>query len=117
MRTDIGRFFEGRLLSTIKLLQVIYDLASGAGPDVSAWIEGRELVFGKGDERAGTIFLRVTPQETAAILSFPRGHELFDPLKRAKGPPHSQTRLVVTHPSEIDLYVRRMIDAAYNLEE
>jgi hypothetical protein len=116
MRSDIGRFFEGRLLETIKLLQTIYDAGCGAGHDVSAWIDGRELVFSKGEAGKGRGFLRVTPNETSATVCFPRGHELLDPLKRAKGPRGSETRMMVFHPSEIDAYVRRMIDAAYHLE-
>jgi hypothetical protein len=116
MRTDIGRFFEGRLLDTIKLLQTIYDVGCGAGRDVNAWVDGRELVFSRGEESKGRGFLRVTPGETNATICFPRGHELLDPLKRAKGPRGSETRMTIMHPSELDSYVRRMIDAAYELD-
>lgn len=116
MRPDIGRFLEGRLLSTVQLLKAIYDIGTGEGDDVSVWIDGRELVFGKGEPSTGRGFLRAIPQETSVILAFPRGHELLDPLKRAKGPRGSETRMFIRHASELDPYVRRMIDAAYHLE-
>lgn len=116
MRTDLGRFFEGRLLETIKLLKAIHDVATGAGPDVSVWIDGRQMVFGRGEPRTGRGFLRVMPGETNAIVSFPRGHQLHDPGKRAKGPSGSETRMTLGHLGDLDPYVRRMIDAAYALE-
>jgi hypothetical protein len=117
MRSDVGRFFEGRLLDTIKLLQVIYDIGCGAGFDVDCWIEGKEMVFGRAGVGQGRGFLRVIVLETSAILLFPRGHKLFDPAKRGKGPRNSQTRVHVRDPADIDLYVRRLIDEAYATDE
>jgi hypothetical protein len=114
---EIGRFFEGRLLGTIKLLQVLYDLGLGAGYDTCAWVDGKELVIGRGDPFASRGFMRVIPEEAAAWLCFPRGARLFDPQKRAKGPPGSQTRIYIRSPQDVDAYVRRMIDEAYAIEE
>lgn len=116
MRTDIGRFFEGRILATVNILKTIYDVGSGEGADVVVWIEGRQMVFGRGEPNTGRGFLRVTPGETNIILAFPRGHEVMDPKKRATGPRGSETKMVINHPSEIDPYVRRMIDAAYAID-
>lgn len=116
MESEIGRYLEGRLLPAINLIKLIHDLGTGAGYDVSAWIDGRQLVFTRDVPGSGRGFLRLIPQESSIILCFPRGHEILDPKKRAKGPPGSETRLLVRDPSDVDGYVRRMIDAAYSLE-
>jgi hypothetical protein len=115
MRTDIGRFLEGRLLPTINLIKTIYDTGLGAGKDVTAWIDGRELVFSKGEDK-GRGFMRAIPLETSVTLCFPRGHELLDPKKRAKGARGSETRVLIRDQMDLDLYIRRMIDAAYSVE-
>jgi hypothetical protein len=115
MRSDLGRFFEGHILETVNVMKTIYDAGTGAGKDVSVSIDGRELVFTKGDA-GGRGFLRMIPGEVAVRIAFPKGSLVFDPEKRAKGYPGSQTSFSVAHPSEIDTYVRRMIDAAYALE-
>ncbi len=117
MNTEIGRFLEGRLLSTIKLIQVLYDLGLGAGFDTCAWVEGKELVIGRGLEHQSKGFLRILPQETTVLIGFPKGHQLFDPAKRGKGPPGSQTRILIRDPADVDLYVRRLVDEAYSLED
>lgn len=116
MRWDLGKFFEGRLLATIQILKTIYDVATGTGEDVAVWVEGRELVFGKGEPKSGRGFLRAIPGEASVTIAFPRGHQILDPLKRARGPAGSQTQMILRHPSDLDVYVRRMIDAAYQLE-
>lgn len=116
MRPDLGRYFEGRELSQTNLLSVIYDFCNGQGADVAVWIDGRELVFGRGEPKVGQGFLRVLPQEIWVLIGFPRGHQLFDPKKRAKGPPRSQTRVLIRDPADFDLYVRRMVEQAYGLE-
>lgn len=116
MRTDIGRFLEGRLLPTINLIKAIYDTALGAGHDVEARIDGRELMFAKGDAQGGRGFMRLTPHETSVTIAFPRGHELLDPKKRARGARGSETRVLLRDQADLDLYIRRMIDAAYSLE-
>lgn len=41
MESEIGRYLEGRLLPAINLIKLIHDLGTGAGYDVSAWIDGR----------------------------------------------------------------------------
>jgi hypothetical protein len=117
MREDIGRFLEGRLLPTINLIKTIYDVGLGAGKDVEAWLDGRELVFSKGHGGHNRGFLRLTPMETAVTIAFPRGHELLDPKKRAKGARGSETRMLIRDQADLDLYVRRMIDAAYSIEK
>lgn len=116
MRPDIGRYLEGRLLSTINLIKLIYDTGLGAGRDVEVWIDGRELVFSKGEGGKGRGFMRVIPFETSLNLCFPRGHELLDPKKRAKGAKGSETRVLIRDQADLDLYIRRMIDSAYSIE-
>lgn len=113
MESEIGRYFEGRLLETQQLLRAIYDMALGQGKDTCAWIDGRELVFGRGEPRGGRGFLRVIPGEVAAVLAFPMGHRIMDPKKKAKGPAGSQTSLSITHASQLDAYLRRMVESAY----
>ena len=116
MRPDIGRYLEGRMLEQIQLIKTIYDAATGAGSDVNVWIDGRELVFGKGEAAAGPGFMRVIPGEVMVTIAFPRGHEIPDPKKQFKGPRHSRTTRAVSHYSEVNVYVRRMIDASYAIE-
>ena len=116
MESTIGRYFEGRLLETQQLLRFIYDVAHGQGGDVCVWIDGREMVFGRGDPQRNRGFLRVTPGEVAVTLGFPQGSQLFDPKKRAKGPAGAQTSLSITHSTQLDLYVRRLVDQAYALD-
>lgn len=116
MQSDIGRFFEGYMLETINIMKVVYDSAIGAGKDVTAWIDGRELVFSKGDANSGRGFLRMTPGEVTVRIAFPKGDDVFDPQKRTRGYPGSQKSMTLAHPSDVDSYVRRMIDAAYSLE-
>lgn len=116
MRSDIGRFFEGYMLETINIMKVVYDSAMGAGKDVVVWIDGRELVFGRGEENSGRGFLRMIPGEVTVRIAFPKGDQVFDPQKRARGYPGSQKSMTLAHPSDVDTYVRRMIDAAFALE-
>ncbi len=116
MRADIGRFLEGRLLETINVMKAVYDAGTGAGKDVNVWIDGRELVFGKSAEEAGRGFLRLIPGEVSVVIAFPKGSEILDPKKRARGYPGSQTKMTLSHPSDLDTYVRRMIDVAYALD-
>jgi len=116
MREDIGRYLEGRLHDTQQLIKIVYDIATGQGRDVNAWVEGRELVFGRKEPGKGTGFLRLLPSEVSLTISFPRGHELPDPLKRARGVRGSRTKLTIRTTSDLDSYVRRMIDAAYALD-
>ena len=116
MESEIGRYFEGRLLDTQRLLRALYDLGLGQGPDVHVWIDGRELVFGRNASGAGRGFLRVVPGEVTVVLAFPRGDAIMDPAKRAKGPRGGQTAMTITHASGLDPYVRRMIGSAYDLD-
>lgn len=116
MEPEVGRYLEGRFLETQQLLRVLYDLAHGQGRDVSVWIDGREMVFGRGEPRRNRGFLRVIPSEVSVVLAFPRGHELFDPKKKTKGPVGSQTSTTITHSTQLDAYVRRLVDQAYNLD-
>ena len=41
------------------------------------------------------------------------GHRIMDPKKKAKGPAGSQTSLSITHASQLDAYLRRMVESAY----
>jgi hypothetical protein len=116
MRADLGRFFEGRLLETVNVMKTVYDAATGAGKDVGAWIDGRELVFSRSKEEAGRGFLRLIPGEVSVVVAFPKGSQLLDPKKRLKGYPGSTSRITLAHPSDLDLYLRRLIDAAYALD-
>lgn len=113
MNPEIGRYFEGWHLDTIKLLKALYDMGTGVGPGVTAWIDGRELVFTKQPPGTDRGFLRLIPSEASVIVAFPAGDRLFDPRKRLRGPPRSQKSLVLGYANEIDLDVRRLIDAAY----
>ena len=113
MESEVGRYLEGRLLESQQLLRAIYDMALGQGRDACVWIDGRELVFGRGEPRRNRGFLRVIPGEVAAVLAFPAGHRIMDPKKRAKGPVGSQTSLSLTHASQLDAYLRRMVESAY----
>ncbi len=115
MESHIGRFFEGRLYETTLLLKSIYDLGTGLGKDVVVSIDGRELVFCRKD-KPGRGFLRIIPQEAQLIVAFPRGHALFDPKKRTKGPPNAQTTLTVRQGGDLDIYFRRLLDSAYAAE-
>ena len=95
MNPEIGRYLEGRLLVTQNLIKTVYDYAMGQGPKVVA---------------------EVLPAELWLTLSFPRGGEIPDPLKRLKGPKGTRLRTLVRDSSELDLYLRRMIDAAHAQE-
>ena len=116
MRPDIGRYLEGRMLETIQLIKTAYDLATGQGKDVAAWIDGVELVFGRKGEGEGSGFVRVHPSEVTITLSFPRGTEIPDPQNRARGVPGSRTKMLIRHAGDLDVYVRRMIDTAYAID-
>lgn len=116
MRPDVGRYLEGRLFETVNLIKAIYDLALGEGKDVVAAVDGRELVFYRG-EASGAGFLRILPAETSITAAFPRGARLFDPGKRLKGVPGSRLRIMLRSQQDIDPYVRRLIDNAYAIEK
>jgi hypothetical protein len=116
MQSDIGRYFEGRLFETTQLLKVIYDVTLGAGKDVAATIEGKELVFRKG-QNTGRGFLRVIPMEVYVLIAFPKGQELFDPRKRTQGPPGSQKTTLIRDTIDFDIYVRGLLAQAYALEK
>jgi len=100
----------------MKLIKTIYDVACGQGPKVTAWIDGRELVFSAREPGAGRGFLRLTPHEAHVTIAFPRGHELFDPKKRAKGAKGSETRISLRDQADLDLYVRRLIESAHAID-
>ncbi len=112
----LGRFFEGRLLGTTRLLKQLYDLALGQGRDVQAGLEGQELVFGRGAPRQGRGFLRLLPGDAHVVLAFPRAPELLDPQRRLRGPRGSQAQLVLTVAGGLDPYVRRLVESAHALE-
>jgi hypothetical protein len=116
VRPDIGRFFENRQHETLQMMMVVHDLCLGQGPSVQVWIDGRELVYGTRPGPGAAGFLRMLPLPVTVTLAFPRGHELPDPSRRAKGPPGARTRLTLRTTADLDLYVRRMIDAAYRLD-
>lgn len=116
MQSDIGRFLEGRRLESQKLIRVVYDACFGQGANVSVWIDGKELVFGCQGEEAGMGFVRIMPFDISLILAFPRGHEIPDPQNKTSGVMNSRTSMTLYYPSDVDAYVRRMIDAAYALE-
>jgi hypothetical protein len=115
VRADLGRYFEGYLLETTNLMKTIYDAAVGAGKDVTVKIDGRELVFSKGED-GGRGFLRMIPGEATVVIAFPNGSRLLDKQKRLRGYPGAQSKMTLAHPSDVDTYVRRLIDAAYALE-
>lgn len=116
MESEIGRYFEGRLLDTQRVLRALYDLGLGQGSDTQVWIDGRELVFGKGEVGQGRGYMRLIPAEAVVTIAFPKGYALLDPQRRTHGAPGSQTVLVVGHASDLDPYVRRLVAAAYALE-
>jgi hypothetical protein len=117
MQSEIGRYFEGRLLETQKLLKSTYDVALGNGSDVVVWIDGRELVFGRGEPKTGRGFLRVVPGEARIVLSFPKGYRINDPSKRLKGPKNATASTTLGYVGELDMYLRRIITDAYLLED
>ena len=116
MQSDIGRFLQELHLDTQKTIRVVYDACFGQGADVSIWIEGKELVFGNKGENTGMGFIRVRPLNMTVILSFPRGHEIPDPQKKMSGVINSAMRMTLHWPSDVNTYVRRLIDVAYALE-
>ena len=116
MRSDVGRYFEGRLLETIRLLRALYDVATGVGAEVEVGVEGRELVFRCASREGGRGFLRVTAKETSALVVFPDGRDLLDPERRLRGAYGRGRTLVVSSASEVDTYVRRLIEAAYGAD-
>ena len=116
VNSELGRYFEGRLLDTQKLLRALYDVGTSPGADVNVWVDGRELVFGRSPDAAGRGFMRIIPSEVRVVIAFPKGAELFDPAGRLSGPPNSQKSLSLGHVFEIDPQVRRMIEAAYGLD-
>ena len=115
MNSELGRFFEDRLLDTQKLLRALYDVGTSPGPDISVWVDGRELVFGRTENAGGRGFMRLIPAEVRVVVAFPRGFDLFDPMGRLKGPMNSQRSLTLGHAFELDHYVRRLIETAYQL--
>ncbi|MEL7368765.1 MAG: hypothetical protein AAFN74_07630 [Myxococcota bacterium] len=114
MNSELGRYFEGRMLETQKLLRALYDVGTSPGGDVDVWVDGRELVFGRGS-RAGRGFMRLIPAEIRVVVGFPRGFDLFDPARRLKGPAMSQKSLTLGQVFEIDPYVRRLVEEAYRI--
>lgn len=116
MESELGRYFEGRLLDTQRLLRTLYDLGLGLGSDTQVWIDGREMVFGRGEPRSGRGFMRIIPSEVMVVLAFPRGDGITDPKGLAKGPRGGQRSMTITHASQLDPYVRRMIGSAYDLD-
>jgi hypothetical protein len=116
VRADLGRYFEGHLLETVNVMKTVYDAAMGAGKDVSVWIDGRELVFGKGPDQTGRGFIRMIPGEATVVIAFPKGSLLLDKQKRLRGYPNAQSKMTLAHPSDVDIYVRRLIDSAYAQE-
>ena len=101
MESEIGRYLEDRLFDTQQLLRTLYDVGLGQGGDTTVWIDGREMVFGRGEANKGRGFLRLIPQEVAIILAFPQGDALMDPKKMAKGPRGGQ-RKCAEHPHDGD---------------
>ncbi|MBK6686954.1 MAG: hypothetical protein IPG45_20975 [Deltaproteobacteria bacterium] len=116
MESEIGRYFEGRLLETQKMMRATYDLAMGTAKDVVVWIDGRELVFGKGQPRQGRGFLRLIPGEVRIVLAFPNAPALFDPKKVLKGPKGSQASVSIGYVAELDTYLRRLVEQASSLD-
>lgn len=117
MESEIGRYFEGRLLETQKMLRATYDICMGEGQDVVCWIDGRELVFGRGEPKKNRGFLRIIPSDVRIMLGFPSASRLFDPKKVLKGPKGSQGNTSIGYVAELDTYLRRLIDEAYRLDE
>jgi hypothetical protein len=113
MEPALGRYFEGRLLATTLLLKQLHDCALGQGKDVAAWIEGQELVFGRGAPRSGRGFLRLLPGDAHVVVAFPRAPELFDPQRRLRGPRGSQAHVVLTVAGGLDPYTRRLVECAH----
>ena len=116
VRPEIGRYFSDLLLETQKTLKALYELGKGEGSDVAEWIDGRELVLGRGEPNEGRGFIRLLPLEPIVVLAFPKGSQLLDPKKKLKGPAGSQLSMSLTSPYEVDSYVRRLVDTAYSLE-
>ncbi len=117
MESELGRNFQDRLLDQQKLLRALYDLAYGCGADVSCWVQGRELVFGRGEKESGRGFVRLIPLDVMVMCAFPRGDRLFDPTNRLQGPQVGQRSLTLMHHHEIDPHVRRILHAAYAAED
>lgn len=116
MTPDLGRYFQEWPLEIIKLLKSLQDVATGVGAGVHVSIDGRELVFSKTEPGADRGFLRLIPSNASVIVGFPQGHRLFDPRKRLKGPARSQQSIVLGAAFEVDIEIRRLIEAAYHLE-
>ena len=114
MQGELGRFFEGRLREVTDMMLVLHDYCVGQGKEVKVTLEGTEMVFRTKDDGFG--FLRVLPMEVTVMVSFPRGHEIPDPKERTKGPVNSRKKMIARTTADIDLYIRRMIDAAYAIE-
>ncbi len=114
MESAVGRWLEGHIFPTQRLLRTLIDLGSGAAPSARAELEGRELVFRCSDRGRG--FLRVIPQVSGALLAFPRGGELFDPKGQLRGPAGLQRMVAVKDQSDLDPYLRRLIDEAARLD-
>lgn len=116
MQPEIGRYFGDLLFETQKTLKALYELGTGQGKDVNSWIDGRELVIGRGEAKEGRGFVRLLPIEALVILAFPRGSELLDPKKKLQGLAGSQLSMALSSPYEVDTYVRRLVDTAYSIE-
>lgn len=114
MEAELGRFFEAHGYETKMLLRTVLDLAEGQGAEVVTSVEGRELVFRRGEGGRG--FLRVLPQAVGLVLGFPRGGELFDPKSFLKGPSGFQKSVRILDAADLDPYLRRMLGEAYGLD-
>ncbi len=114
VNSELGPFFEGRHLDVQKLLRALYDVGHSPGPGVKAWVDGRELVFSRAEGGRG--FMRLIPLEAQVLVAFPRGGDLFDPLARLRGPPQAQKSVTLGHYSDIDPYLRRIVEQAYHLD-
>ena len=115
MNPELGRFLEDRSLEMQKLLVALRDLGEAQGRDVTVRVDGRELVFSRGEGQSDRGFVRLIPADARVVIAFPRGGELFDPRGRLTGPIDSQKSLTVDSVSGIDAYVRRLFEAAYGV--
>lgn len=114
MEASLGRYLSGHSLEMQRLLIRLIDLAEGMGRGVVCTIEGLELVFRASEGGRG--FLRISPARTGARLAFPRGGDLYDPGRRLSGTPGFEHALELFDGNDLDLYVRRLIEAAHALE-
>lgn len=115
MIPEIGRFFDAWDLDTQKLLKRLYDLATGAGPDVEVAVDGAELRFRR-EGADGEGFFRVAALGGAVSVRFPKAQALYDPSRRATGATERPRPISIRDQGDLDAYVLRLLHEAYELD-